>query len=326
MIRRSFSAAAAMLGALLFFPLPHLHSQPKGESIVLSILKGPSGIAAGWLVSSPPILDSAKIEFLYAGSADLVVAKLLSGEIYAGVLPVNVAAKLHSSGVPLKVAAVVGNGMVKLLSSDSSISSLGKLRGASIHVAGQKATPDYLFRYLMAKEGMEAGKDYTPRYNLAYPEAAAQLAAKKIPYAVLPEPFATQALLLNPSLFSPIDLTALWKRHTGLESYPMSVFFAMPRLYEKHPAAFLAIGKAYAASVAKTNEDPKETGLLIESLDLGMKAAIAQKAIPNSAYVFENGSEAKRSLETLLGLFLSFDPQSVGGKLPDDSFYSLLAR
>jgi NitT/TauT family transport system substrate-binding protein len=276
------------------------------------------------MLASPPDIGSAKLEFLYAGSADLVTAKLISGEIAAGVLPVNVAAKLHSAGIPLKVVAVVGYGMVKFLCADPAVSSLGHLKGSTIHIAGQRATPDYLFRYLMAEKGLVAGKDYYPQYNLAYPEVAAQIAAKKITHAVLPEPFATQALLLNPSLNSPIDLDALWEDATGFDTYPMSLLVAMPQLFEKNPHALLAITDAYSLSVNKTKAYPRETGVLAESLDLGMKAAIAQKAIPHSAYGFDKSAGSRSAIDALLGIFISFDPQSVGGRLPSDSFYSLL--
>jgi len=37
----------------------------------------------------------------------MVVAKLLNGEIDAGVLPVNVAAKLYNTGAPIRALAVV---------------------------------------------------------------------------------------------------------------------------------------------------------------------------------------------------------------------------
>jgi NitT/TauT family transport system substrate-binding protein len=312
------------MAIMALLPVSGAYTQAKTPSIIISILKGPSGIAAAWMIASPPDIGSAKLEFLYAGSADLVTAKLISGEIAAGVLPVNVAAKLHAAGIPLKVVAVVGYGMVKFICADPAISSLGQLRGTTIHIAGQRATPDYLFRYLMAEEGMVAGKDYFPQYNLAYPEVAAQIAAKKITYAVLPEPFATQALLLNTSLTSPIDLDALWKDATAIDTYPMSLLVAMPQLYEKNPHALRAITDSYSLSVVKTKTFPRETGVLAESLDLGMKATIAQKAIPNSAYGFDKSARSRSAIDALLEIFISFDPLSVGGHLPSDFFYSLL--
>jgi len=60
----------------------------------------------------------------------------------------------------------------------------------------------------------------------------------------------------------------------------------------------------------------------VEKHDLGLKAAVAAKAIPRSAYVYEGAREARPSIEALLGVFLQLSPASVGGKLPDDGFYA----
>ena len=300
-----------------------LFAQRSANSVVISILKGPSGIGSAWMMASPPQIQGLEIQFLTASGADVVTAKLISGEIQGGVLPVNVAVKLSNAGVPIKAVAVVGNGMVKFLSSDPSIKSLADIRGRDIPIAGQKATPDYIFRYLAETQSLNAGIDYTPVYNLAYPEMAAQLAAGKISCAVLPEPFATQAMMLNKALRSPFSLDVLWTEKTGLASYPMSLFVVSNRLAAERPDVVEMLSHAYAASIQKTLADPALTGRLAESLDLGMKAAVAQAAIPKSAYVYIDASEARNSIETLLSLFLAFDPQSVGGKLPDSDFYGL---
>ncbi len=321
---KSFRGVSCMLAAALTFAsAAGAFAQPVTEKILISILKGPSGIGSAWMMAQPPQSPGVDLQFVTAASADLVAAKLISGEIQGGVLPVNLAAKLFNAGVPVKVLAVVGNGMVKFLSIDPSIKNLSDLKGKEVYIAGQKATPDYLFRFLAEKESMEAGRDFTALFNLASPEMAAQLAAGRISCAVLPEPFATQAIMLNKSISSPINLDALWKERTGLESYPMSLFVVSRRLTEAHPEVVQRIAEAYEASIKKTLEDPAATGKLVEELGLGMKAAIAQAAIPKSAYVYSSALEARASIEALLSLFLASDPQSVGGKLPGANFYAL---
>lgn len=317
-LRRYFPGGAL---ALLLALSGAVYAQKTTEAITISILKGPSGIGSAWMMASPPQIPGTEIQFVTAASADLVTAKLISGEIQGGVLPVNVAAKLSNAGVPIRALAVVGNGMVKFLSSDPSIRSIDDIRGREIPIAGQKATPDYLFKFLAESKSLKAGVDYNPRYNLAYPEMAAQLAAGKISCAVLPEPFATQAMTLNKAIHVPFSLDALWTATTGMESYPMSLFVVSRRLAEEHPDIVDALSKAYANSIRKTVADPAGTASLAETLDLGMKASIAQIAIPRSAYVYIPAQDARGGIEALLGLFLAFDPQSVGGKLPGSDFY-----
>ncbi|MCE5256425.1 MAG: ABC transporter substrate-binding protein [Spirochaetaceae bacterium] len=312
---------AALLLAFAAFP-SFAQSSGNDADATIAILKGPSGISAAWMVEDPPQIGGMTTKFLTAGGADLVTAKLISGEIDAGVLPVNVAAKLYNAKVPIVAVAVVGNGMVRFLTNDKTIKSIGDLRGKTIHIAGQKATPDYLFRYLAESAGLNADRDYSPVYNLAYPEIAAALAAGKLSCAVLPEPFATQACLLNKELVSPIDLDVLWQQKTGLAGYPMSLFVMSRNFLEKQRDAATIIADSYRKSIARTVIDPAATAALVEKLDLGMKAPIAKAAIPNSRYVYIPAQEAKGSITALLEVFLSFDPQSIGGKLPDSDFFA----
>ncbi len=292
------------------------------DPVTISVLKGPSGLSGAWMMSELARTSPGEFRFVTASSADMVVAKLLNGEIDAGVLPVNVAAKLYNAGVPLQALAVVGNGMVKFLTNDPAITSLSDLRGKTIYIAGQKATPDYLFQYLCAQKGLIAGKDYVPVYSLAYPEIAAGLASGKIAYAVLPEPFATQALQKNRAIGIPIDLTKEWRAATGQNDYPMSLFVARKTLIEFSPNKVRILLDSYRASIQKAIQDPAGTGTLAESLDLGVSAQVAAVAIPISNFVFIEACRAIPSIEALLSVFLQFDPASIGGVVPSSAFYA----
>jgi NitT/TauT family transport system substrate-binding protein len=293
------------------------------KPIVLGALKGPSGIGMARIFEAPPSpADGSAVVPVAVPSADLMTAKLISGEYDAGVLPLNVAAKLYSAGVPLRLAAIVGDGMVSFLSSDPTIAALADLKGRQVNVAGQGATPDYLFRRLLRGAGIDPDKDLRIDYSLPYPEAAMALAAGKISCAILPEPFATMAKIQNPGLRSPLDLGALWTKQTGQSSYPMTALVVSARLSSERPGAVRAILDAYSASIAWVLANPAEAGALVERQDLGLKAAIAAKAIPASAYVFTEARAARKAVEALLGVFLELAPASVGGKLPDDGFYA----
>jgi len=304
--------AAAVLGA---YALP--------GTVTVGALKGPTGIGMVRLFESPPSLPGGlKLVTVAVPSADVMAAKVIGGEYDAAVLPINMAAKLYSAGIPIRLAAIVGDGMISFLTSDPAIASLGDLRGKEIAVAGQGATPDYLLRHLLKKAGLDPDKDLRLSYSLPYPEAAAALAAGRIRYAILPEPFATLALASNPSLRAPFDLGALWTASTGQASYPMSAFVVSERLATSAPGAVSALLSAYSDSITWVLANPKAAGLLVEKHDLGLKAAIAEKAIPRSNYVFVAAPRARASVEALLSVFLETAPASVGGTLPDAAFYA----
>ncbi len=314
-------AQSIFITVLLIISISMVMASPKNK-ITISVLKGPSGLSSAWMMSELSKTSPDEFEFITVSGADMAVAKLLNGEIDAGVLPVNVAAKLYNSGVPIQALAVVGNGMVKFLTTDPTIEGLPDLKGKTIYIAGQKATPDYIFQYLCARRGLIAGTDYVPVYNLAYPEIASGLASGKISYAVLPEPFAAQAILKNPVIKIPIDITKEWQSATNQSDYPMSLFVARSSLVESSPDKIKILIDSYRASIQKAIQDPSGTGKLAESLGLGISAQIATIAIPMSNIVFIEAARATPNIEALLSVFLQFDPVSIGGIMPNRSFYA----
>jgi len=321
--RYAFRASALALlafGAAFFLPA---QEPGKGQAVRLGALKGPTGIGMIHLFETPPELPGGgRLEPVAVPNAEVMTAKAVSGEYDFAVLPLNMAAKLYSAGIPLSLAAVVGDGMVSFLTSDPAVSSLADLKGKEIFVAGQGATPDYLLRRLLKETGLDPEKDLRLAYSLPYPEMAAALAAGKISTAVLPEPFATLALQANPALKSPLDLGALWTKATGQKSYPMSALVVSRKLAAERPEAVRAVLAAVKSSIEAVKADPASAGLLVEKHELGLKAPVAAKAIPRSAYVFVPAPGARPAVEALLRVFLETSPASIGGKLPDGGFYA----
>lgn len=299
---------------------------PEPYTLRVGALKGPTGIGMIRLFESPPALPrSGSLSLEAVASADAMAAKLISGELDAAVLPVNMAAKLYNAGLPYRLAAVVGNGMVKLVTGDASIRSLSDLKGRDVYVAGQGATPEYLMRTILKDAGIDADTGLRMVFSMPYPEIAASLVAGKIDLAVLPEPFATLALMGRPSLRVPFSLTALWAKASGLPDYPMSVLVVRSSVLADRPAAVNALLSAYADSIAFVQADPAAAGVLVEKHDMGLKAPVAAAAIPASAYVFLRAAEAKASVEGLLAVFLAAAPASIGGRMPDAAFYATVA-
>lgn len=300
-------------------------NQPALEPLTIQIgaIKGPTGIGAIHLFERDPTLpDNASFAIQGVASADAMVAKMLSGELDAAVLPVNMAAKLYNAGLPYSLLAVVGNGMVKLVTTDPAIQAIADIKGRDVYVAGQGATPEYLLRTIMPKYGIDPDKDVHLLFSMPYPELAASIAAGRVAIGVLPEPFATMALKGNPAARIPFSLTTLWSEVTGQADYPMSVFVIRTRLLAERPAAIAALLASYKASIKDVIADPVTAGTLVERYDMGLKAPVATAAIPSSAYVFIPAQEARASIEALLSVFLAVSPASIGAKLPDEAWYA----
>jgi NitT/TauT family transport system substrate-binding protein len=290
-------------------------------------LKGPTGIGMIRLFETPPVLpDSVTVAVEAVASADAMAARLLSGELDAAVLPVNMGAKLYNSGLGYRLVAVVGNGMVKPVTTDPSIVSIADFRGRDVYVAGQGATPEFLMRTVLPKSGLDADKDLRMIFNMPYPEIAASIVAGRIDVAVLPEPFATLALKGNPAARVPFSLSELWSSATGQPDYPMSILVVRSSLIAERPAAVAAFLSAYEASIKSVLADPAAAGALVEKHDMGLKAPIAAAAIPACAFVFIPAVKARPAVEALLSVFLASAPASIGSKLPDGAWYADLTR
>lgn len=284
-------------------------------------LKGPSGVSMARLIVDPPVLSGVPASVQTLASADLMIAKIMAGQVDVGILPPNVAAKLAAAGKDIQVAAVVGEGMLSLLSADPSVHSLKDLAGKDVYVAGQGATPEYVFRTILASAGLSPDSDLSLRFSMAYPEMAQALIAGRISLAVLPEPFATMARKGRPSLAVPFDVQAAWSVATGGGNYPMTVIFVSGAFARTRGDDLRVLLGAWRDSVQWTVANPVAAGALAERADLGLKAAVVSAAIPSSSYVYRSAKEARRDLETLFSVFLKEAPAAIGSKLPPDGFY-----
>jgi NitT/TauT family transport system substrate-binding protein len=296
-------------------------SQAPAVPLTIYTIKGPSGVGMIRLFENPPRAAGFQIKVEALAQADLMAAKFIAGEAKIGILPPNMAAKIASSGRNIQIAAIVGTGMLSLLTSDPAVTRIEDLRGKTVEVAGQGATPDYVFRRILASRGLEPGADVRLSYTLAYPEIAQSLIAGRIPSAVLPEPFATMALAGRPDLRAVGDIQAEWVRAGGSANYPMIALVVDGEFARGRPDAVRAVLDDYRASTEWVLAHPAKAGVLAEKYGLGLRASVVRAAIPKSNYVFIPAREARPAVEALFRAFLEYSGESIGGALPGDGFY-----
>jgi NitT/TauT family transport system substrate-binding protein len=296
-------------------------SQSSAAALTIYAIKGPSGVGMIRLFEEPPQVSGFAVRVEALAQADLMAAKFIAGEAKFGVLPPNMAAKIASSGRDIQIAAIVGNGMLSLLSADPAVARIEDLRGRSVEAAGQGATPDYVFRRILTAKGLKPGDDVRLTYTLAYPEIAQSLIAGRVPLALLPEPFATMALAGRPDLKAVGNIQEEWARAGGTANYPMSALVVDGEFARARPDAVRAILAACRASTEWVLAHPAEAGALVEKHELGIRADVAAAAIPKSNYVFIPAREARPAIEALFRAFLEYAPESIGGVLPGDGFY-----
>jgi NitT/TauT family transport system substrate-binding protein len=298
------------------------YASPVAQSpLTVYALKGPSGVGLIRLFENPPSTPSFTIAVEALAQADLMAAHFISGEAKVGILPPNVAAKIAASGKRIQVAAVLGTGMLSLITSDPDVRSIEDLGGKTVEVAGQGATPDYVFRRILLAKGMNPDQDLSLSYSLAPAEIAQSLIAGRVSAALLPEPFATMACSANSTLRIIGDIQNEWASIEGGGNYPMTVLVVDADFAAAQQEAIADILRACQISIEWVVANPGDAGVLVEKYDLGLRAPVVRAAVPRSNYVFIPALDARPALESLFKVFLQFAPAAIGGVLPSDGFY-----
>ena len=298
------------------------------DSIRIGLLNGPTCVPAAYLMENKKSVSGAELTYEKFADPQALLPKMIKKEIDIGFMPANVAAKVYNAGNKTIICcSVVGLGNLSLITTDESIKRFTDLKGKTVYVAGQGATPEYMFRYVLKENGLTwTGDNADVKMDFSIPTAqiAAQLISGKIQYAVVPEPFSTIATTKSPKVIKALDFQKEYLELTGKKSdeiYPLSVMVVRADFAKENPRLVQSLLKEYDKSVSWTIKNPGKSGALVEKHSLGLQAEIVEKAIPVSNYTFIPADTAKNSIEELLQLFLDNEKTSIGGKLPEEEFY-----
>ena len=300
----------------------------EAKQIRVGLLNGPTCVPAAYLMENNSSVSDAELTYEKFADPQALLPKMVKNEIDIGFMPANVAAKVYNAGnKSIICCAVVGLGNLSLITTDENIRRFTDLKGKTVYVAGQGATPEYMFRYLLKENGLTwNGEKPDVKMDFSIPTAqlAAQLISGKIKYAVVPEPFTTIARTKSDKVQAALDFQKEYLELTGKkqnELYPLSVMVVRASFAKENPELLKTFLAEYDKAVNWTIKNPAASGKLSEKHSLGLAAAVVENAIPVSNYTYVPAVSAKKTLEDLLNLFLEGDKTSIGGKLPDEGFY-----
>jgi NitT/TauT family transport system substrate-binding protein len=285
-------------------------------------LKGPTSIGMLPLFKNRPVFaEGFEAEYRVVQEPQIMLSRIMSGEVDIAAVPINLAAVLHSKGVPYRFGAVSGDGLLYIVSSRSDISSMEDLRGRRIYCIAQGSTPEFILRYTLDQNGIDPDNDVTIDFSFDQVSITPQLVAGKVDLAVLPEPFVSIVAAKNPAVQPVINLQEVWARSSGTGStYPMTAVLVKAELLESNPEAVEAFFSEYADAIDWVIAHPKETGHLAEEF-MDMPAGIIASAVPRLNLHFQRPAEARSRVDELYRVLHSLAPASVGGSIPSDEFY-----
>ncbi|MDD4802582.1 MAG: ABC transporter substrate-binding protein [Syntrophomonas sp.] len=298
-------------------------SSPELINVKTAVLRGPTAVGMIKMMDEKPSLgDNVKVDYLIEQNPDTLSAKLLTGEIELATIPTNMAAKLYNKGAGYQMAAMNTWGVMYVLAQGVTIDNWKDLRGQQVDAAGQGAASDLVFKYLLAKNGLDPEKDLTIKY-IASPVEQAQLAiAGKSRITVLPEPWISTVINKNQDMQIVLDMQKEWTRINGAEvPFAQTCLVVKTDFASQHPDIMARFLQEYAKSLAWVNQNTADAGDLVKKHDIGIPADVAAAAIPRLNLKYMSSIEAKTAVEKYLQVLLEFSPDSIGGKLPDAKFY-----
>lgn len=303
-----------------------INTPAEQATLRVGILNGPTAIPVAHILDGNMKMGAEVLSFEKFASPTALLPKMLKGEIDIGFLPANIAAKTYNSAAGAVLCAGIScNGNLYLITKVESTRSFGDLLGKKVTVAGQGATPEYMFRWLLEQNNVPSGTgDNAVTLDFSIPTAniAAELLTGRTLYAVVPEPFATVAVMKNGGVRRAIDFQEAYGEIEGKEkTYPLTVMVVAKNFAQTKPDAVRAFIEMYKDSLDWTEKHPQKAGVSVQKHTLGLMAPVVANAIPYCNFVWEDSDKGRLSIEKMLSVFMKFAPESVGGKLPDSGFY-----
>ena len=303
-----------------------LLAQPAGETtaetVRVAALKGPTAMGLVQLMdeSEKGAVNGNEYEFSIVASPSEMTPMLVRGDVDIAAIPANLASVLYGrTNGKIEVVGINTLGVLYIVENGDTVHSVEDLRGRTIYSAGKGATPEYALQYVLASNGLKVGKDVYIEWKSEHAECVAALKADPEGVAMLPQPFATTAVLSNPDIRIALDLNDIWEEKVG-SVLITGVTIARKDWIDDNPEALAAFLESYKESVDYANSDTAGAAALIGKYGI-VPEKVAKIALPYCQVTLVTGEEMKTALSNYLSILYSQNPQSTGGQVPDDGFY-----
>lgn len=297
-----------------------------GAAVRVGSLKGPTSMGLAELMDRAEKGETENdYTFTMAGKADELVGSIANGDLDIVLVPANVASILYTKTQGnVNVIDINTLGVLYVVASDDSISSMEDLKGKTVYMTGKGTTPEYVMNYLLSENGLNDG-DVTLEFKSEATEVASVLKEDSSAVGVLPQPFATAACIQNEALKPVLDLTEQWNllNKENKSQLITGVTIVRSDFLKENEEAVKLFMEDHKASAAYTSEHLDEAAEMVAALGIVEKAPIAKKAMPACNIVCITGEEMKSALSGYLSVLEAADAKSIGGQLPGDDFYYL---
>ncbi|MBQ7934875.1 MAG: ABC transporter substrate-binding protein [Clostridia bacterium] len=272
-------------------------------------ISGPTGVGMVHLMED--------YDVQLASAADEVIGKIANSEVDIAALPTNAAAALYNKlNTEVTVLCVNTLGVLYMMDNTGTVTSMADLAGKTIYAMGEGANPEYILKYLLEKNNVEANIQFVASND----ELTAKMVSGEAEIAMVPQPVAT-TVQSKTTFKIALNMTEEWTKVSPDDQLMMGCLVARDEYLDANPNTVEAFLNDYKASVESVNSDVAAAAALCETYKIIPKAAVAEKAIPYCNITFVTGEEMKNGLSGYLQVLYDANPKSVGGTLPGNDFY-----
>jgi len=297
-------------------------NQDDGTIDILT-LKGPSAMSMLYLIDQLKELDGIQVRHEILNEPMQIRARMLREEPEMALLPTNMAANLFNKGVPYLVAAIPVWGTLELFGKDSTIKNWDDLRGKRVHIMAKGMTPDILFRFLAKENNLDPDEDIILDYSFpTHSDLANAVIAGLADIAVLSEPLVTMVRRENKKVKVLLNLEKEWNKVFSAElALPQTSLVVKSSFATENPDLIISYIKKYQEYCSKVVNNPTAAAPLAVSYNILPDEQTAAQSIPGCNMRVVPSWQAKDRINEYLQVFYNFDPESIGGKMPDETFF-----
>lgn len=288
--------------------------------ITLGVPTAPPTLPLLRMVDSKALGEDVTLNLDVWTAPDQLIAMVQDSQHDMFAFPLTVVSTLFNKGLDVRLMNVNTWGVTYFLTSDPDFSTWADLKGKTVHIPLQSSPPDALTQYFINEAGLVPGEDVEIVYA-STDEVTQLLASGQAQYATQIEPQVTAALSKNPDLRRALSFEEEWQRVTGTDTMiPNAGFGTKQSFIDEHPDFVASFQDAYQEALEWVVANPADAAALAEA-ELGMQAAMVEKAIPNMGLHFKTAVDASGELADFYQLLYDFDPSMIGGNIPTEEMY-----
>lgn len=290
-----------------------------GEVITMGIPDGPSVISMIRLIENPPVIDGKQLKLIVKSDPLQIQAMMMQNKLDFAMLPTVMATNLYNKEVDYRLLAIPVWGTLYVVTNDSSVHDTSDLNNLTIHIFGQGATADVLFRhFIKSKQLNDIRIDYSFSTNQ---EVALALLNRSIKTAIVSEPLVSMLISKDPRIRIISELT-IESPNPDLQNtiFAQTALVVRHEFAQEHADWVDKVLSHVEASCIAVRVRPENTARLLYQRHFTDDISITMRSIPLCNINFVRAYTIREEIDQYLRIFYKFDPASIGGKLPDDQF------